>query len=302
MGLLPRALEYAVEEALAAAGDRGGVRGISPVYGGDINDAARVDTAGRSYFLKWNDDSPAGMFPAEARGLALIRQAGELLVPDVLAATDASAERPGFLLESWIEAAPGAFGSMGAAFGEQLAGFQRKAAAGAPGRYGLDEDNYIGVAVQSNGWSDSWIAFFREQRLRRPAAIAARRGLIDPDLHRGIEELADRLGHWLEGVERTPVLLHGDLWSGNVLFTREGRLALVDPAVYWGDREFDLATTEIYHQAPSGFWSAYEAAWPCAPGRLERRGIYHISLWLHCILCGQQYRYQIDSQLRRYLG
>ena len=326
MSLLPGSLEQAVAAALDEAGDRGGMRSVTPVFGGDINRAARIDTTAGSYFVKWNEEAPDGMFPMEARGLALLRSSNGPLVPEVLASsnvarTNSRSDRlpeshpsprigsgagdegqPGFLLESWIDAVPGAFSRTGDAFGEQLARFQRSTAGGSPRGYGLDANNFLGVALQANGWSEDWIEFFRERRIRHPAALAMRRRLIDSDLHRRLFLLADRLDTLLAGVERVPVLLHGDLWSGNVLFTREGRLALVDPAAYWGDREFDLATAEIYHAAPVGFWPAYEAVWPCAPGRRERRGIYHISLWLHCILCGQEYRYRIDSELRRYLG
>jgi fructosamine-3-kinase len=114
----------------------------------------------------------------------------------------------------------------------------------------------------------------------------------------------ERLEEWLGGVERQPVLLHGDLWRGNVLFDATGEPVLIDPAVCWGDREFDLATVQIYEPAPAGFAEAYHAVWPVAPGFAERCDLHNLYLCLCCITEDGDHGFvgRIEATLRRYVG
>ena len=173
-----------------------------------------------------------------------------------------------------------------ASLGTMLAAMHRRQAE----RYGWPRDNYIGATAQPNGWSESWMAFWRERRLEPQLALAARNGYrID----------VPPVWQLLEGHEPAPSLLHGDLWSGNAGFLPDGAPALFDPAVYYGDREADLAMTELFGGFARQFHSAYEAAWPLAPGYARRKHLYNLyHLLNHLNLFGGGYLAQVRSALR----
>ena len=156
--------------------------------------------------------------------------------------------------------------------------------------FGWPRDNYIGATPQPNGRSASWRDFWRERRLGPQLALAKRHGYpID----------IGNVGDLLDGHEPAPSLLHGDLWSGNAAFLASGAPALFDPAVYYGDREADLAMTELFGGFPRQFYAAYEAAWPLAPGYERRKHLYNLyHLLNHLNLFGGGYLAQVRSALR----
>ena len=153
-------------------------------------------------------------------------------------------------------------------------------------RFGWHRDNYIGATPQRNGWSDDWAQFWREHRLRPQLELAARNGFrfeFDFDL---------------EDHRPQPSLLHGDLWSGNAAFTAQGPV-VYDPAVYYGDREADLAMTELFGGFPREFYAAYDAAYPLAEGYETRKHLYNLyHLLNHLNLFGAGYRQQVEASLR----
>jgi fructosamine-3-kinase len=167
-----------------------------------------------------------------------------------------------------------------AALGRVLAALHRKSAP----RFGWQRDNYIGATPQANGWCDDWAEFWRERRLR-------------PQFERaGLNfEFPERL---LENHRPQPSLLHGDLWNGNVGFTAQGPV-LFDPAVYYGDREADLAMTELFGGFPREFYQAYRQAWPLPPGYEKRKHVYNLyHLLNHLNLFGGGYLGQVNATLR----
>jgi protein-ribulosamine 3-kinase len=167
-----------------------------------------------------------------------------------------------------------------AALGRMLATLHRKTAT----RFGWQRDNYIGATPQANGWCDDWAEFWRERRLR-------------PQFERaGLKlEFAEKL---LENHRPQPSLLHGDLWNGNVGFTPEGPV-IFDPAVYYGDREADLAMTELFGGFPREFYQAYRQAWPLPPGYEKRKHLYNLyHLLNHLNLFGGGYLGQVNATLR----
>lgn len=151
-------------------------------------------------------------------------------------------------------------------------------------RYGWQKDNWIGLAPQPNAWSDDWAQFFVEYRL---APQARRAGIALPDVKR-----------LLEDHHPAPSLLHGDLWSGNVGFTPEGPV-LFDPAVYYGDREADLAMTELFGGFAPAFYAAYREALPLPEGYELRKHVYNVyHLLNHLNLFGSGYLPQVQGVLR----
>ncbi|QXD14845.1 fructosamine kinase family protein [Rhodocaloribacter litoris] len=289
--MLPAALTDALAAMLGTS-----VRRCEPVGGGCIALACRVETAEGSYFLKWGRGDVARTFWAEADGLrALHEAASPLLVPEVLALGDPDEATPGFLLMTWIEAGTRGPGFW-EAFGRGLAHLHRHTA----GRYGFDEDNFIGRLPQHNAWADDWPAFFRERRLEPQVRWARERGRWHRRWDRPLERLYARLDDLLPA-RPEPSLLHGDLWSGNVMTARDGRAALIDPAVYFGHREADLAMTELFGGFNPAFYAAYREAWPLEPGYAERRAVYNLyHLLNHLNHFGEGYAGSVAEVLDRF--
>ncbi|MEX2609556.1 MAG: fructosamine kinase family protein [Gemmatimonadota bacterium] len=261
----------------------GTVLDARPVGGGCISPAARVQGQdGRVGFLKWaSGDTPAGLFAAEGHGLNALRQAGAVPVPTVL-----GVDGDRWLLLEWLEPAP-ADAAAWTAFGSGLAALHRSA----DGAWGWETDNFIGPLPQANAPAADWPSFWAERRLAPMLARARRTGhLSAADERRGhalLAALPDLLGP--AAVRDGPSLLHGDLWSGNAHACAAG-LALVDPAVYRGHREVDLAMADLFGGFPEPFWAAYAEAWPLLEGAARRRAVYQLYyLLVHVILFGGGY-------------
>lgn len=256
-----------------------GVQSAESVSGGCIHRCFRVVVAGRKRFLKTNTAAYVDAFAAEADGLRALRAAG-LRAPEVIS-QGALGDDAYLMLEHLELKAKGDF----AALGRMLAAAHRH-----PGpRFGWERDNFIGNTPQQNGWSDSWAQFWRERRMKPQLERARRNGF---DL--GKVELEGLL----DGHEPQPSLLHGDLWSGNAGFTAEGPVVF-DPAVYYGDREADLAMTELFGGFPREFYAAYEEAFPLDAGYGKRKHLYNLyHLLNHLNLFGGGYLGQVKSALR----
>ena len=155
-------------------------------------------------------------------------------------------------------------------------------------RFGWERDNWIGLAPQRNGWSADWPAFFEEKRLAPQLELARSKGYSFE-----IPDVKALLDH-----DPQPSLLHGDLWRGNAGFTAAGPV-LFDPAVYYGDRECDLAMTELFGGFPRGFSKAYEAELPLPAGYEARKHLYNLyHLLNHLNLFGAGYLGQVEAALR----
>ncbi len=272
----------------------GPVTAATPVGGGDISQAVRLRLAnGMQALVKWRSGSLPGLFTAERRGLELLRSAQALRVPEVLATTTS----PAFIALEWLD--PGSkSGSSAEALGTGLAAQHRFLGAA----FGLDHDNFIGANPQPNRQEDNWVNFFRARRLGFQMELAARNGFLPGARARRLESLLKRLGDWLPP-QPAASLLHGDLWGGNWLTTATGQPTLIDPAVYFGHREADLAFTELFGGFPESFYAAYRATWPLDPGYDERKELYNLyHLLNHLNLFGESYGGGVDSILRRYAG
>lgn len=270
----------------------------TPTPGGSINAAYRVRLGdGREVFVKAHAHAPRGMFEAEARGLAWLQAgAGEhLRVPDV-SLLDPAGHAARYLVLPWIEVVPRTPAHDEQA-GRGLAALHRSGLALA---WGLDHDNYVGTVPQRNGvgWT-SWPHFWREARLEPRVRSLRERGLLE----RADVQRFDRLYVALDELvgEHEPARLHGDLWSGNLLFDRHGPL-VIDPAVYVGVREVDLAMWSLFSPPRPRMFAAYDEAWPLAPGWRERVDLYRLyPLLVHVELFGSGYQAPLRDALRRYV-
>ena len=287
--MLPDSLREVLEDRL----DRS-IRSVAAVGGGCIANACRVETDGSPFFLKYGDDEVARTFSGEAAGLEALGAADSpLAVPSVLDTAPATDERPGFLVTEWITT-----GREGRrfweTFGQGLAALHRHAA----DEYGFDRDNFIGRLPQKNEWTERWPTFFRTQRLEPQVAMARERGRWRSDWTRSLEALYRRLPELLPR-EPEPSVLHGDLWKGNFMVTATGTPALIDPAVYYGHREADLAMTELFGGFQDRFYDAYRAARPLEPGYETRRDVYNLyHLINHLNLFGAGYAGSVEEILR----
>lgn len=241
------------------------------VHGGSINTCYRWDGAAGPIFVKLAALDQRAAFAAEAAGLQELRHAAALRVPEVLC-VGASGNYSWLALE-WIP-----FGVRSCAeetlLGEALARLHRTRAEA----FGWDRDNTIGSTPQQNGRSTDWVAFFRDRRLRYQLDLAAAQGHGGRLQVRG-SALLERLGEMFRTYQPQPSLLHGDLWGGNWATDERGQPVLFDPAVYYGDREADLAMTRLFGGFGADFYAAYQATWPLDPGwsaRIKLYNLYHV--------------------------
>lgn len=269
---------------------------VQPVSGGCIAQASRVDTSQGPVFVKSGSGVVAKALLAEAHGLRILaRSSGDLLIPEVLH-LDEGAET--LLVLTWLNSAPPGDGFFGR-FGSALAHLHRQTQP----RFGLEQDNFIGSSVQSNGWASSWPVFFRDNRLRVQVELARRNLRWRPDwdpLWQSVEARTEVLLPDLPSGS----LLHGDLWSGNFMATPDGRAALFDPAVYWGDPWADIAMTRLFGGFPEEFYRAYRARQDRIPGDLATRcrayNLYHELN--HLNLFGEGYAKAVRDSLRALAG
>lgn len=266
-----------------------------PVGGGCINHGARVETRAGRFFLKWNAEAGRRFFQVEAEGLEALAATQTVRAPAVVACGGSKEAVPWLLLE-WID--PGrATEASWRRLGRELAALHRHGADDA-GRWGWRSDNVIGSLPQPNGWSDDWGDFWAGRRIRPLARELLNRGAIPGRQHGLLERAADHAGRLLgpAAIADGPSLLHGDLWSGNVLFARGGRPVLIDPAVYIGHREVDLAMCRLFGGFSQPFHEAYMEAWPLGAGHEHRLALYQLyPLLVHARLFGGGY---VRSALR----
>jgi fructosamine-3-kinase len=270
------------------------VREARTVAGGDINHAWRVGLAdGRAVFVKHHADAPRGMFGCEARGLDWLRAAEALRLPEVMAVSDGDgAGGPAFLALEWIASAAPAPGH-DEALGRGLATLHRNAPAG----FGLDHDNFIALLPQDNRNAASWPEFYATRRLEPQLRMASDRGRASAAMRRGFQRLFTRMTE-LCGPAEPPARLHGDLWGGNAMTDERGLPLLIDPAVYGGHREIDLAMMRLFGGFGARVFAAYEEAWPLAPGHDERVALYQLyPLMVHVNLFGGGYADRVEQLL-----
>lgn len=252
------------------------------VGGGCINEAFRLG----DFFVKLNRASASEMFEAEASGLDALARSGALRVPRAhcWGVNDAHA----YLVLEYlplIAKSPSAEEDLG----RGLAALHRTSAE----RFGLERDNFIGASPQPNGFESSWITFLRRHRFGHMLELARAKGLH----FQNADTLLEKLESFFEN-EPNPSLLHGDLWGGNASALADDTPVVFDPAVYFGDREADLAMTHLFGGFSSRFYAAYDEAWPLPEGHQERRDLYNLYHILnHAVLFGGGYAQQAQRMI-----
>jgi fructosamine-3-kinase len=262
---------------------------VESVGGGCINQGARVLTAGgASFFLKVNPAAPEDMFAREAEGLLVLRQARGPRLPEPYVWSNE------FLLaEDLAPATPAS--DYWSRLGRSLAGLHEHHSA----RFGFDHDNYIGSTPQPNPWIEDGYEFFGAHRLVFQARLAHQRGPLPARDVSRVEALAARLR---DIVPPQPAsLIHGDLWSGNVIPGPEGWACLIDPACHYGWAEAELGMTELFGGFDAEFYAAYADSRPLASGWRDRLPVYNLyHLLNHLNLFGGSYLASVRRVLDRF--
>lgn len=265
---------------------------VHAVSGGCISSAYILGEGEQRFFIKLSAAHSLAMFEAEYEGLQELASAEAICVPTPVSTGIAGSDA--FLVMEYLP-----LGGSGSPeqLGTQLAALHR-----VQGRaFGWHRDNTIGATPQVNRYGDDWLDFWRRQRLDFQLQLAAKKGSARRLLQQG-QALGERLAGLFHGYQPVPSLLHGDLWSGNYGYLRDGRPVIFDPAVYYGDRETDLAMTELFGGFPAAFYSAYQAAYPLDDGYAVRKTLYKLYHILnHYNLFGGGYLLQAESMLAQLL-
>lgn len=267
--------------------------GHESIGGGCINQAVRLRGDGQDFFVKLNAANGLEMFIAEAEGLRELDTADAVRVPVPICHGQHAGQA--YLVLEYLP-----FGGHGdaALLGRQLAAQHRVLRQ----QFGWRRDNTIGSTPQLNTWDADWIRFLRVQRLGYQLKLAAQNG-CSSSLCRDGEQLLDSLPGFFTDYRPEPSLLHGDLWSGNHAYLADGTPTLFDPAVYFGDREADIAMTELFGGFGSGFLAGYNEAWPLDAGYAVRRTLYNLYHVLnHFNLFGGGYQSQAQGMIKRLLS
>jgi fructosamine-3-kinase len=275
------ALKHTIEDH---TGSPGGIDAARDVNGGSISRALVIESAGLRFFVKLNDVNLAEMFAAEADGLNALAACRELRVPRVVG--HGVCGRQAYLVLEYLPLQ---------ALRAVLHRIQGP-------RYGWHRDNFIGSTAQSNAAQRTWPLFFARQRLLPQLELAEKNGVRGTLISRG-ERLAGKLAALFVDHQPHPSLLHGDLWHGNAATDESGKLALFDPAVYFGDREADLAMSELFGGFPDSFYAAYREAWPLTDGFEQRKVLYNLYHVLnHLNLFGSGYLRQAERMVATLLS
>jgi len=265
------------------------------VGGGCINPAVKISASVGDFFLKWNASAPADMFLKEAAGLDEMNKAGTSLVISKVVWSKEVDDFPGLLLMEYLQPATNTSG-MDERLGRGIAQLHRKSASA----FGFHHSNYCGTTLQDNTWTNNWPEFYAERRiLALVQQIKSTRGMLSEE-QKSYEKLVDKLPDLLAH-QTVPSLIHGDLWSGNYMYTANGP-ALIDPACSYADREMELGMMQLFGGFSLRVWEAYQEEFPLPDGWRQRMRLYQLYHILnHYLLFGGSYGRQALEITREYL-
>jgi len=266
------------------------INGFSNVFGGDINQTFRLDLAKSGFlFIKVNAAQRLGMFEAEYIALKTIHASKSIKCPQPI--ITGSFENKSYLVMEYIEFGSGT-GNTYAEFGRQLAAMHKTTNA----NFGFDIDNTIGSSPQYNSYKENWLEFWRDKRMLPQLEMAEKNG-SGKGLRLASDKVLAKLDEFFPA-QPVPSLLHGDLWSGNYAADKDSKPVIYDPASYYGDRESDLAMTELFGRCPDNFYASYDEVCPLPDGYSRRRTLYNIyHIINHYNLFGGGYAAQAQRML-----
>lgn len=266
------------------------VQQVTQVGGGDVNQAYRIDTGKKSYFLLFQPNQPKSFYAGEIAGLNAFKKAG-IMAPRVIASGQTS--EGAYLLLNYLERGTG----KQAKLGELVAHLHHYKSPN--GQFGFDYP-YSGSSISfNNDWTGSWTELFVNRRLDVLAALLQKKQLWTSHDVKQYKKSRDRIISELARHTSEPVLLHGDLWGGNYMFLSDGSPALIDPAAVYGDRELDLGVTTVFGGFTSEFYRAYAAAYPFDEGYEKRLPFYQLYyLMVHLNKFGLGYAGSVSATMR----
>jgi len=256
-----------ISQAIAqATGQQFEIVDTRSVSGGCINQGYKISSSDTDYFVKLNQASQVEMFAAEALGLKQMYATQTIVIPQPICW--GTADNSSYIVLQWLDLGRGNSQSW-RAMGSQLADMHRQ---GTEKRFGWSRNNTIGSTPQINTWMDNWADFFAEQRIGYQLRLAQRNGGSFLDLNQIVDAVRNKLA------DRQPEasIVHGDLWSGNAAILGNGAPAIFDPAAYYGDRETDIAMSELFGGFPAAFYQGYNKAWELDSGYQQRKSIYNL--------------------------
>ncbi|HBX62638.1 MAG TPA: fructosamine kinase [Flavobacteriaceae bacterium] len=271
-----------------------GIDSIVPMKGGDINDAFRLESFDKKYFLKVNSaNNFPHLFKKEARALEAIKKTKTFSVPKVVNVGEAGKDFQYLLLE-WMENSTPTVVNW-ENLGKNLAKLHQNTSK----QFGWSEDNYIAIVVQPNSLTDSWSEFYAKNRIMPMMKLLQNKQLINSKQIKSAENLCKQLNSIFP--EEKPALLHGDFWNGNILANKKGEFSVIDPAIYYGHREMDLAIAKLFGGFDDVFFDAYHENNPLAPNFEERLPIAQLfPLLIHAYLFEGYYVKDVQTILKKF--
>jgi fructosamine-3-kinase len=263
------------------------------VGGGCINQGYHISNGPLDFFVKVNRADQVSMFEAEAAGLKQMADTQTIRVPQPIGW--GVADSASYLVLEWLDLGGRGSASAQREMGRQLARLHQYPGATA---FGWNRDNTIGSTPQINDWTHDWATFWQTHRIGYQLELANQRGA---DLRQG-DALWDAVPQLLSGHQPQPALVHGDLWGGNAAVTRSGEPVMFDPAAYWGDREVDIAMTELFGGFSDEFYIGYNEVAPLDAGYAQRKVLYNLYHILnHYNLFGGSYAGQAQHMIAQLL-
>lgn len=284
-----RFIDIALQASLGKAVE---VLEIKTKSGGCISHAAELVTAEGRFFIKWIKATGVNMYPTELRDLTTLAGKSSLKIPKPIHQGEARGQYY-FLMEALQEE------NQTAGFWEHLGIGLAELHRNSADAHGLAYDNFIGSLPQTNAANVSWHTFFVEERLNAQLEMALERRWVDADFAKQFTKIYDKIPGLIPDLP--PSLMHGDLWSGNIMATKGNIAALIDPAVCYGSREIELAFTHLFGGFDARFYESYHEAFPLPPGFNSRIEIYNLyPLMVHVNIFGTSYLRAVQDTIKRY--
>tara|TARA_B100000214_G_scaffold287557_1_gene217139 strand:+ start:9036 stop:9893 length:858 start_codon:yes stop_codon:yes gene_type:complete len=285
MSVITTSLKHKIKDTLSLKiGKKISIQKISSVNGGCINNTSKIDTNHGTFFLKWNLNCDKKMFSIEKKGLKLLDNCKSIYIPKVIS------ESSDYLLMEYIKS-NNYTNKLWEKFGRSIADLHQLSNE----YFGLEYYNYIGPLIQQNDQKDKWIDFFINKRIIPQLKISN----FNTETLRKFDKLFINIETIFH--EESPSLLHGDLWNGNFLFNKE-KIVLFDPAVYFGNREMDIAMTKLFGGFDNRFYHSYNEVFPFKKGWEERIDICNLyPLLVHVNLFGVSYYSQLMHIVKRFI-